>query len=411
MSISEGALVRLKNGPPCGANALVLQCSKTHGPRVGQTVNIIERSSVDPTTSVLVKVLSQAAVLNSNITETIYDGLEVWKQAEIVFLDDSPAILGRVVAVDNNQAIVDISYTTQNDTSGSTTDPTIAQKSLKVFRLSELAPCVGIDVNTSTLSKDSSLPPNGGKGFSRHVAGIVQHHPVCILDPSPGTVHQMNLMDETLEEDVSRSVLKGFYPLAMHPTNTGPYLLVRRLSDGHAFIVCTVGTSSRLLRSSSFVAVGERDQKPQKCTLEEESCHARECGLEAWFPSNDQSTIELISKYGGRKRKQRKFTNDMATHQLFPLKSSVNKASFIDLYNSEILCLHDIHGSLITIPSGLRLKPTQPRYLDFLSNWFPNSDPVLSLPYQVIISHQYTVQQNKKVLVVLAGKPLCILVL
>ena len=56
--ISEGSLVRLKNGPPCGPNAIVFTLSATGGPRVGRSVSVMEQSSIDPKTSVLVKVFS-----------------------------------------------------------------------------------------------------------------------------------------------------------------------------------------------------------------------------------------------------------------------------------------------------------------------------------------------------------------
>jgi hypothetical protein len=59
-----------------------------------------------------------------------YDGLEVWSLSDVVFLDDSPAVLGRVVTVDQLQAIVDISCaSSESGTMGSTS---VAQSTLKV---------------------------------------------------------------------------------------------------------------------------------------------------------------------------------------------------------------------------------------------------------------------------------------
>jgi E3 ubiquitin-protein ligase EDD1 len=377
-AISEGSKVRLKNGAPCGPNALVLQCSKTHGPRVGQTVNIIERSSIDPTINVLVKVMRQPCGGPHGIT---FDSLEIWKQSDIVFLDNSPSVLGKVVAIDNNQAIVDIT---------SATDSLLAesQKSLKVFRLSELA-ALGPDFDGG--DNDSSIPMNG-RSLSRHVAGIVQHHPVCLVDPTP--ISDLSVTDDSAS---TRSMLKGFTPLAVHPTNSGPYLLVKRIADQRTFIVCTSGTSSALLQSSSFVAVGEKDQKPYKCTMEEESCDAKECAFESWF-ADEKSTNEITGK-SGRKRKHKMSYNNVES---FPLKNNWTTASFIDMFNSEILSLRDINGVLVPIPPGLKLKPTQPRYLDYLSSWFPNSDSILSLSFQSISFRQYIIENNKKIILIIA---------
>ena len=118
---------------------------------------MMERSSIDPKTSVLVKVFrdctSSASSAQSNFDGSahqnfhgsgndVYSGLEVWKLNDVVFLDDSPSILGRVVAVDNNQVVVDCSYTQSDPSEGHPSDVPVAKSSLKVFRLSDLEPCI-----------------------------------------------------------------------------------------------------------------------------------------------------------------------------------------------------------------------------------------------------------------------------
>lgn len=386
-TITEGSLVRLKDGPPCGPNALVLLCSKTHGPRVGQTVIILERSSIDPTTSVLVKVLHQMApdeskVVGSGSTNKMYDSLEVWKQSEVVFLDDSPAVLGKVVAVDNNQAIIDVSYAQHTEIQSSSKP----QTSLKVYRIAELAPCVGVDVNRSEAT------PTSSQIISRHVAGIVQHQPICLLDPAPSPTHSLPLINDSLDDsNKSNSILNGFYPLALHPTNSGPFLLLKRQQDEQCFIVCTSGTSSGLIHSSSFIATNGRDSKPHKCTLEEESCSAKECGLEELMIKATPSSESII-------KRKRKHSNEESVEE------SYRTASFVDMYNSEILCIRDVHGILIPVPAGLRLKSERPRYLDHLSGWFPNHDPLLSIPYHSVLCRQYTIGENKNMILLLVGK-------
>ena len=409
-AISDGSLVRLKDGPPCGPNALVLQCSKTHGPRVGKTVNIIEHGSLDPTTSVLVKVLKQKEgedIASDKIIDNSankFDGLEVWSQSEVVFLDDSPAVLGRVIAIDNHQAIVDISYA-HHATQGLENK---TQSSLRVFRVQELEPCVDIDLNISQDAVGGASSQLISRSLSRHVAGVVQHHPVCIVDPTPSHTSQLSIIDDGLE---SNTPLVGFKPLAVHVTNTGPYLCVKRAADNKTFVICSSRTNSGMLQTSSYVAVEGQDQKPSKSTIEEEGCSSVECGLE--LPqTRAKEEIPLIIEPGGRgkragKRRKRKLTQRDAP-QDSTSTSCHSTASFVDLYNSEVLFLQDIHGILNPIPSGLKLKPDDFESRDHAVGWSPfaeGNDIVLSSSYQCVVSRQYLVSTGKrKCLIVVLGK-------
>ena len=395
-------MVRLKNGPPCGPNALVLHCSKTHGPRVGQTVNIIEKGSIDPTTSVLVKILKQTVQEGDDGMGKVqqYESLEIWKQSDVVFLDDSPAVLGKVVAVDNNQAIIDVSYAQHTDIQ-TTSKP---QNSLKVYRLAELSLCMGVEATANATVEVT--PTSHSQPVSRHVAGIVQHAPVCILDPAPLPPTSLPpIIDDSMGETKGPSMLRGFLPLALHPTNSGPYLLIKRIEDDQTFFVCTSGTSSGLIQSSSFVATGGRDAKPQKCTLEEESCHAYECALEACPSLLPAASERAVPKHAGRKRRRKGTQVSNGETPSVPTPPVLHKtASIIDMYNSEVLCIKDVHGVLIPIPPGLKLKPDPPRYLDHLAGWFPSSDPVLYNSYHSLMSRQYMLNKNKNMIMLLVGK-------
>ena len=419
--------MRLKNGPPCGPGALVLSCSKIHGPRVGKTVNIIEHSSLDPRTTILVKVLrqdlksSKGTQLSSNLpsmhsvpqfldTSRLYEGLEVWKLSDVVFLDDSPAVLGRVVAIDNNQAVVDIAYSHKSgDASGST-----AQSSLKVFRLSELEPC-GVDVplapSASREGTSVSPPPTPHRGVSRHVAGIIQHHPVCLVDPASN--HSPLFYDDSASLS-GHTVLHGFKPLAVHPTNHGPLLLVERTCDGKAFLVSSSHQHSGLLQTSSFIAVSGHGQRLPCSTVEDEGCNALEAGLtrndDLWnilkpldkpVPAHPTEPPQR-RKIGSKKRKRKM---EAPPSSPTPQTVSCRSASFVDLHHSDVVLLQDVHGIPTPILPGFSLKtPSLPSV--GAKDPDKHSPPfVLSQPYVNLVSRLHDQDsKGKKSLLIVAGK-------
>ena len=425
--ISDGCLVRLKNGPPCGPGALVLSCSKIHGPRVGKTVNIIEHSSLDPRTTILVKVLRQdlKSETFSQISNPVsglpsvpqislfldnsrlYEGLEVWKLSDVVFLDDSPAVLGRVVAIDNSQAIVDIAYSHKKEDQG----PSTAQSSLKVFRLSELEPC-GVDLaSVGSSSQDSatnaSVAPSH-RGVSRHVAGVIQHHPVCLLDPASS--HTLFYDNEVSLS--GHTVLHGFTPLAVHPTNHGPLLLVERGSDGKAFIVSSSHNQSGLLQTSSFIAVNGLGQRPPCSTVEEEGCNALESGLiknEALWGSLKQGETNTPfsdpprrRKIGTKRRKKRCDSRRLPSSSMdIPTSCST---SFIDLHHSGVILLQDVHGIPAPIPAGFSLRTPSLPSSQAERDSEKNRLPTLTQSYTGLVSRLHD-QKNKgkKILLIAAG--------
>ncbi len=396
----------MKNGPPCGPNALVLQCSKTHGPRVGKTVNIMEHSSLDPVTSILVRVMkntssfTEESLSNSNGLgdSKLYESLEVWKHSDVIFLDDSPAVLGRVVAVDSNQAIVDITQM-HNKTSDSGKS---GKSSLKVFRLSEIEVCVSTDFTVATIASADKgniemKSPIAVKKCSRHVAGIVQHEPTCLLDPQRPS--QSLSPEDSLEGVSSHSPLTGLRPITISMTNEGPFLLVESIQNEQAYIIASAHSTSGLIQTSSYVALSGRDQKPPHCTVIDEGCNCIETGLVA--KQYDQEETSVI-KGKGRKRK-------LTQRDSEPLQDTTkpDHALFVDLYNSDIFCLRDVNGILIPVPPGLKLKPVEHQCPDWLGGWSPmgqGKQLKLNNPYKCIISNQYTTGGNKKILLLTIGK-------
>ena len=287
-------------------------------------MNIIEHGSLDPKTSVLVKVFkdeyrvtpdassskkksrsdldTSSRHLSDLDSSSNYNGLEVWKLSDVVFLDDSPAILGRVVTVDHPQAIVDISHSTNE--SGTLASSSNAKSTLKVFKVSELELCP-IDysetraqqrksnaVESSFSSSETKFQGGVGRGgVSHHVAGTVQHHPVCILAPELSSHLQVGSVPTNLLTQQERqhqmgpnsssfgSIIYGYTPLAVHTSDEGPTMLVERTSDNSTFLVYSGHSSAGGLVSTSFVALNSKDSKPNRHTIEEESIPALEGGF------------------------------------------------------------------------------------------------------------------------------------
>ena len=287
---------------------------------------MMERSSIDPKTSVLVKVFrdctSSASSAQSNFDGSahqnfhgsgndVYSGLEVWKLNDVVFLDDSPSILGRVVAIDNNQVVVDCSYTQSDPSEGHPSDVPVAKSSLKVFRLSDLEPCIegpdffsrqGANVTEEGPSTSSCQPPQ--RMASRHVAGVVQHRPVCIVEISSFshvlTSAILKSLGSSIPEPISQSEtppLNGFRALAVHCTDAGPNLLVERVADRKSFLLCSAHLDMSGTSGTSFVAVGSTDDKHKRVTILEEAVDSVESGLSPNKPLSHAIRSILLNRF------------------------------------------------------------------------------------------------------------------
>ena len=374
----------------------------------------MEHSSLDPVTSILVRVMKNTpSSFEDGISDAnglddsrLYESLEVWKHSDVIFLDHSPAVLGRVVAVDSNQAIVDISQTQHK---GSGSDVKLGKGTLKVFRVAELETCVSTDFTiASALEKSANetrASPAITKHCSRHVAGVVQHTPTCLMEPLLSQRTSQTISPEDSLEGIpsSRSPLTGFIPITIHMTNEGPILLVRCMKNNQAYIITSAHSTSWLIQTSSYVALSGRDQKPPHCTVADEGCDCLETGLVS--PKDhvlDHQEENVWSKGKGRKRKLTQ--RDMDSTQE-ALKS--DHAFFMNLYNSEILCLRDVNGIPIPVPPGLKVRPVEHQCPDWLGGWSPigqGKQLKFSSPYRCIVSNQYTISGgNKKALVLAIG--------
>ena len=363
----------------------------------------------------------------NKLDSDVYDGIEVWKLSNVVFLDDSPSILGRVVTVDQMQAIVDVAY----NSSTSEVGVVPCKSTLKVHKLAELEVCPDCRLSDSPQSKTTKIKPKkcyqasvGGpmqpcpssssSSSSQHVAGIVQHHPLCILQPgfSPVKSRSANSSFELTADSPNSfggvsthsSLIRGYRPLAVHTTDEGPTMLLERVSDGKAFLVCSGHASSGAFISSSFVALGSiGGAKLNRCTVEQEGVNASESGLAsqscddldkfAKSPSerdvidHSQTATErpqigvkrkLYSSNSDKDRQSESSSSSSSSYkllqsdkrQLLPSKSDTTTITsssspplppaIISCYNSQIFFLKDINGIIWPLSNGLMLKPSLP---------------------------------------------------
>ena len=423
-SISDGCLVRLKNGPPCGPNAVVFNQSGPK-PRVGKTVNNLDNDGLNPKNSVLVKVFkdfSQQLSTNGNAElvsgrgkskflkdieqqDKSYEGLEVWSLSDVVFLDDSPAVLGRVVTVDQLQAIVDISHASSD--AGTMESLSTAQSTLKVYKLTDIESCMDKSHPFSLGAKCHALKgegrragEGGGLAVSQHIAGVVQHRPACLLTPSPGP----HLPPDSTQGHTPPpcTCVYGHYPLAIHSTDNGPIMLVKRVSDGTAFLVCSGHSGFPAFSSSSFVSLNSRDGKPGRCTIDEESVPACDGGLDraSWMPPSSKNT----GIHGGSPNAGNQETNGspmlMEGSEVNTSRSKSDGCpSFVQFHKSDAIMLRDSNGIMCSLSDGLRLRPSP------LPNQHTAGRGTHPLqPYKCIVTRNQVVKKDLSVLIVVVGK-------
>ncbi len=426
---------------------------------MGKTVNNLDNSGLNPKNSVLVKVYkdSLAKQLSNNAEsaggrgakprllkdiergETCYEGLEVWSLSDVVFLDDSPAILGRVVTVDQLQAIVDISHASSEV--GTMDSLSTAQSTLKVFKLTDIESCMdrshprGVRCHAPPKGEKGSGDPvhvtakaegevkgssDGGFSVSQHIAGVVQHRPACLLMPSPPSsgstmphsLHPGGVADPDSAPNHAPpcTCIHGYYPLAIHSTNNGPIMLVKRVSDNTAFLVCSGHSGFPSFGSSSFVSLNSRDGKPGRCTVDEESVPACDSGLDrsSWLPP------PIVSPMGdspdGLTSARSDDTPAIAEDlEELKLSSKADKSSgslegschpsFIQFHKSDAIMLQDANGIVCPLSDGLRLKSS---HLPGQHGGGKGACPLR--PYRCIVTRSQVVRKDVTVLVVVVGE-------
>ena len=312
-----------------------------------------------------------------------FDNLEVWKLTDVVFLDDSPAVLGRVVTVDQHQAIVDVSR------DSSTPANTIgAKSSLKVFRTSDLELCITPMMNSDPGS--SGNDHGTSVGTSQHVAGIIQHKPVCLLTPAEATPPQTDSSEESIK---TTGVINGYRPLAVHTTNSGPTLLVEHVTDHHTFLVCSGQASTGPFATSSYMALGDsKDSKPSRSTIADEAVPSTEAGfsIDSSLTSAVDVCNEMINlQYGGSKKEDKQLVGSASPDKPIPM--------FISCHNTQVFMIKDVNGHLCPLMDGLRLKP------DSTTSQGQSSSDIMEC-YKCVLSRSYSLGKDQRALVFVLGK-------
>jgi len=383
------------------------------GPRVGYTVDIEEHSLLDPKVSVLVKVctnghhnsempkdpLSRHA--SSSQPSSGKKSLEVWSRSQVTFLDNPTPSFGEVIAIDQQQAVVKL------ENCGSD------KPAVKILKLSELevAPSASTR-NTSdnsfsnhddiTTSSAQSNPSTKISSFTKHIAGIIQHKPLCILDANCQwkPAEPVGILDMQ-----SGSMVTGFRPITIHSTKKGVMLLVERISDMKTFLIFPAAMTTGLVRGSSYVAAGNSTNYPNKCTLEEDAVISTEGG----FVCNDEIYIQEFNNQGdgaspttrivlGEKRKH---LDNSANHcsnddkDLCTTSTTESVPQLVTCMDSNLLVVKNAHGIVSLLTEGSQII----RSVNGI-----HSDDVISQPVSnIVVSHRAVTKETNS-LVVAIGK-------
>ena len=265
--LTIGSRVSLKNGPNYGLNMPVFHSSTTLGPRLGYTVDPEEHSLFDPKVSILVSVYTNnAETERSDASSSLsasrpHSGkkcLEVWSRSQVTFLDNPTPSYGEVIAIDQQQAVVKLENGGPDK---------LAVKILKLSEL-EVANVAGSknDLDNSMLGSSnndsiSAQPTSSTKisSFTKHIAGIIQHKPLCLLDAS---CHWKPAESFGMLDAQSGTIVTGFRPITIHATKDGIMMLVERMSDLKTFLMFPAAMTTGLVRGSSYVATGNGTNYP-----------------------------------------------------------------------------------------------------------------------------------------------------
>ena len=360
-----GCRVSVKSGPNYGVKMPVLQSSTTQGPRIGYTVDIDEQSLLDPKVSVKVRVgHCKDETASSKLSDSFdvptskpqSDRIEVWSRSQVVFLDNPTPNMGEVIAIDQQQAVVKL------DTNG--TD----NASVKILKLSELEI---VSSNNSKTESGPTLPEDNFASsssnnthssgdssskhstFTKHIAGVVQHKPLCLLD---GGCQWKPADAVTIADTQMDSIVTGFQPISIHASKEGLVLLVERTSDHKVFLVFPATMTTGLVRGTSYVATGNSANYPNKCTLDEEAVNSIEAGLVTIdVEAMSEFTNDFYPKPTvGMKRKLSAETN-YSDNEL--CRNNVFQPELALFADSQLLLVKNTHGFVSLLCGGSRLSP------------------------------------------------------
>ena len=381
----------------------VFHSSPTLGPRVGYTVDPDDHSLLDPKVSVLVKVdvnnslnseAAERSLFNpsSSTLQSNKKVLEVWSRSQVTFLDNPTPLYGEVIAIDQQQAVVKLE-------NGASDKPAV-----KIVKLSELevASVAGnknsLDNSLSAIhnnfptSSAQPIPSTKPLSFTKHIAGVIQHKPLCILDGSCQwkPAESFSMLDVQLGTTVT-----GFRPITFHTTKDGVMLLVERKSDLKTFLLFPAGLTSGLVRGSSYVATGNGTNYHNKSTLEEDAVISTEAG----FACSDKVFIQELKNQdtniastnnvivGG----ERRHSDDSETYCNDKDLTTGYVPQLLTFMDSNLLLVKNVHGIVSLLSEGSQII----RSVNGIHN-----DDVISQPVSdIVISHRAVTKETNSIVV------------
>ena len=399
--MTVGCRVSVKSGPNYGVKMPVLHSSTIQGPRIGYTVDIDEQSLLDPKVSVKVRVgrcKDETTRLNSfeiPTSKTQSDKIEIWSRSQVVFLDNPTPSMGEVIAIDQQEAVVKLDASRADNAA------------VKIFKMSELemvssgntktecGPSSSEDNFAASSSNSSGDSFTKHNTFTKHIAGVVQHKPLCLLD---GSCQWKPPEAATIADTQMDSMVTGFQPISIHATKEGLVLLVERKSDRKVFLVFPATMTTGLVRGTSYVATGSGTNYPNKCTLDEEAVNSIEAGLvtidiEAMNEFNDSHSVFPKPTLGMKRKKET--LSDCGDDKL--TRNDELQPELILCANSQLLLIKNTYGFVSLLCGGSRLSPST--YPATGSHGDEISQPMSS----IIISHR-AVTNDYNSLVVAIGE-------
>ena len=315
----------------------------------------------------------------------------------MTFLDNPTPLYGEVIAIDQQQAVVKL------ENGG---PDRLAVKILKLSEL-EVANVAGLksDLENSTLGSStndsiSAQPTSSTKisSFTKHIAGIIQHKPLCLLDASCQwkPAESFGMLDAQ-----SGTMVTGFRPITIHATKDGIMMLVERMSDLKTFLMFPAAMTTGLVRGSSYVATGNGTNYPNKCTLEEDAVTSTESG----FVSSEEMYIKELESQGNVSLvnkvvlgKKRKHFDDSVNDSNKLCSSTTTVPQLVTCMDSNLLLVKNAHGIVSLLSEGSQII----RSTDGI-----HSDDVINQPMSnIVISHRAVTKETNSIVVAIGKSEL-----
>ena len=298
----------------------------------------------------------------------------------MTLLEDSTPVLGKLVAIDSGQAVIDISLKDEAGPISSSSSGSMS--SLKIYRVSQLQvvspasspPSSSQGAETVASPRKAAPVSQGGRPTIRlaackqQAAGVVQKQPVCIINAQQDASSESLFDISAPGASTSESLIAGFKPLSAIFIDEKPLILVQRLCDKKVFLLLSSKSSGTILQPSSFIAVGTGKSQPLKCTVEEESVSSTDAGFSGhsledimtFYPSE----IDLVAKGTSTKGKhsqkkvgQKRRHVESTTEELESLLlEHVKTPELCSNSTGSVLLLRDLAGGVYALKNGLALS-------------------------------------------------------